>query len=45
MPLDNEWGKLFRNAAASSAISDRLVHKGLLIRITGKSRRSDHELE
>lgn len=39
-----EWGKLFSNAAAASAIADRLVHKGLLIRITGKSRRSDQEL-
>jgi DNA replication protein DnaC len=40
-----EWGKLFHNAAAASAIADRLVHRGLLIRITGKSRRSDQELE
>jgi DNA replication protein DnaC len=40
-----EWGKLFHNAAAASAIADRLVHKGLLIRITGKSRRSDQEIE
>jgi DNA replication protein DnaC len=39
-----DWGKLFSNAAAASAIADRLVHKGLLIRITGKSRRSDQEL-
>jgi DNA replication protein DnaC len=39
-----EWGKLFTNAAAASAIADRLVHRGLLIRITGKSRRSDQEL-
>lgn len=39
-----DWGKLFTNAAAASAIADRLVHKGLLIRITGKSRRSDQEL-
>ena len=39
-----EWGKLFSNAAAASAIADRLVHKGLLIRITGKSRRSDQEI-
>jgi DNA replication protein DnaC len=39
-----EWGKLFHNAAAASAIADRLVHKGLLIRITGKSRRSDQEV-
>jgi DNA replication protein DnaC len=40
-----EWGKLFHNSAAASAIADRLVHKGLLIRITGKSRRSDQEIE
>jgi len=40
-----EWGKLFHNAAAASAIADRLVHKGLLIRITGKSRRSDQEID
>ncbi|MBF5042493.1 MULTISPECIES: IS21-like element helper ATPase IstB [Myxococcaceae] len=39
-----EWGKLFSNAAAASAIADRLVHKGLLIRISGKSRRSDQEV-
>jgi DNA replication protein DnaC len=40
-----EWGKLFHNSAAASAIADRLVHKGLLIRITGKSRRSDQEVD
>jgi DNA replication protein DnaC len=40
-----EWGKLFQNSAAASAIADRLVHKGLLISITGKSRRSDQEVE
>lgn len=40
-----DWGKLFHNAAAASAIADRLVHRGLLIRVTGKSRRSDQELE
>ena len=40
-----EWGKLFPSAAAASAIADRLVHKGLLVRITGKSRRSDQEVE
>ena len=38
-----DWGKLFHNAAAASAIADRLVHKGLLVRITGKSKRSDQE--
>lgn len=40
-----DWGKLFHNTAAASAIADRLVHKGLLIRIQGKSRRSDQEIE
>lgn len=40
-----DWGKLFHNAAAASAIADRLVHRGLLIRIAGKSRRSDQELD
>ena len=40
-----DWGKLFHNSAAASAIADRLVHKGLLIRITGKSRRSDQEVD
>ena len=40
-----EWGQLFHNAAAASAIADRLVHKGLLIRIQGKSRRSDQEVD
>jgi hypothetical protein len=39
-----EWGRLFHNSAAASAIADRLVHKGLLIRIQGKSRRSDQEV-
>jgi DNA replication protein DnaC len=40
-----DWGKLFHNTAAASAIADRLVHKGLLVRITGKSRRSDSEVD
>jgi DNA replication protein DnaC len=40
-----EWGKIFPSAAAASAIADRLVHKGILVRITGKSRRSDQEIE
>jgi DNA replication protein DnaC len=40
-----DWGSLFHNSAAASAIADRLVHKGLLIRIAGKSRRSDQEVE
>jgi DNA replication protein DnaC len=40
-----EWGKLFHNTAAASAIADRLVHKGIIIRIAGKSRRSDQEVE
>jgi DNA replication protein DnaC len=34
-----EWGTLFHNAAAATAIADRLVHKGLLVRIAGKSSR------
>jgi len=34
-----EWGKLFHNAAAATAIADRLVHKGLLVRIRGRSKR------
>jgi DNA replication protein DnaC len=40
-----EWGKIFPSAAAASAIADRLVHRGILVRITGKSRRSDQEVE
>lgn len=40
-----DWGKLFHNAAAASAIADRLVHRGILVRITGKSKRSDQEIE
>ena len=40
-----EWGKLFHNAAAAVAIADRLVHKSLLVRITGKSKRSDQDTE
>lgn len=40
-----EWGKLFSSAAAASAIADRLVHRGILVRITGKSKRSDQEVE
>jgi len=40
-----DWGTLFHNSAAASAIADRLVHKGLLVRITGKSRRSDTSVE
>ena len=35
---------LFHNTAAASAIADRLVHKGLLVRIKGKSRRSEQDL-
>jgi DNA replication protein DnaC len=34
-----DWGSLFNNAAAATAIADRLVHKGLLVRIAGKSSR------
>jgi len=40
-----DWGKLFHNVAAASAIADRLVHKGLLVRIDGKSRRSNQVVE
>jgi DNA replication protein DnaC len=40
-----DWGKLFHNSAAASAIADRLVHKGLLVRITAKSKRSDQDTE
>jgi len=40
-----DWGQLFHNSAAASAIADRLVHKGTLVRIVGKSRRSDQTLE
>jgi DNA replication protein DnaC len=40
-----EWGKLFPSAAAASAIADRLVHRGILVRITGKSKRSDQEVD
>jgi len=34
-----DWGQLFHNAAAATAIADRLVHKGLLVRIVGESQR------
>jgi DNA replication protein DnaC len=36
-----DWGQLFHNAAAATAIADRLVHKGLLVRIVGESCRSN----
>jgi DNA replication protein DnaC len=39
-----DWGKLFHNSAAASAIADRLVHRGLLVKIAGKSYRSDQEV-
>ena len=39
-----DWGRLFHNAAAASAIADRLVHKGILIRILGKSKRSNEKV-
>lgn len=35
-----EWGKLFPDAAAASAIAERLVHNGILVRITGRSFRT-----
>lgn len=40
-----DWGQLFHNAAAASAIADRLVHKGLLVRIQGPSGRSNQEVQ
>lgn len=40
-----DWGTLFHNSAAASAIADRLVHKGILVSIKGRSRRSDREVE
>jgi len=40
-----DWGQLFHNGAAASAIADRLVHKGILIRITGKSARSNQQVQ
>jgi DNA replication protein DnaC len=40
-----DWGTLFHNAAAASAIADRLVHTGTLVSIKGKSRRSDREVD
>jgi DNA replication protein DnaC len=32
-----DWGTLFHGTAAATAIADRLVHKGLLVRIVGDS--------
>lgn len=40
-----DWGKLFHNAAAASAIADRLVHNGILVRIAGKSGRPPKDQE
>jgi DNA replication protein DnaC len=43
-----DWGKLFHNQAAASAIADRLVHKGIIIKIAGASFRTlniNHEDE
>lgn len=40
-----DWGQLFHNAAAATAIADRLVHKGLLVRIVGKSARPSSDLD
>lgn len=34
-----DWGKLFQNAAAASAIAERLVHHGILVRVAGRSYR------
>jgi hypothetical protein len=39
-----DWGQLFNNTAAAATIADRPVHNGLLIKIAGKSRRSDREV-
>ena len=38
-----DWGSLFHSTAAASAIADRLVHNGILVRITGKSGRTHRE--
>jgi DNA replication protein DnaC len=35
----NDWGKLLRDNAASSAIQDRLLHRGHLLKFEGKSYR------
>ena len=40
-----DWGKLFHNTAAASAIADRLVHKGILVRITGASFRTNQTVD
>jgi DNA replication protein DnaC len=40
-----DWGSLFHNTAAASAIADRLVHRGVLVPISGKSRRSDRTID
>jgi IstB-like ATP binding protein len=40
-----DWGKLFHNTAAASAIADRLVHKDVLVRITGTSFRTNQNVE
>ena len=40
-----DWGKLFHNQAAASAIADRLVHKGIIIRIAGPSFRTNQIIE
>jgi DNA replication protein DnaC len=40
-----DWGQLFHNAAAATAIADRLVHKGILVRITGTSVRPTRTAE
>lgn len=39
-----DWGKLFHNQAAASAIAERLVHKGIIIRITGASFRTKNTI-
>lgn len=40
-----DWGKLFHNAAAASAIAERLIHKGLLIRIVGPTHRLPEQFD
>ena len=37
--LIEDWGKLLRDNAASSAILDRLLHRGILLKFEGKSYR------
>ena len=43
--LFGSWGKLFHNAVAACAIAVRPVHKRILIKILGKSKRSNEGVE